>query len=253
MTSTPTDQDIAPDSARSEPLDDLVSPVILELPTYKRAVYERLSDMIGSFELAPGTRLVETDLAGRLGVSKTPVREAIALLEADGLVETFPYRGAIVRWLSVNEMLEQGYLLDALEMPAYPIVVQRITEPELEGIGQIATQLRRARRVKDERRFTDLALAIHARLFACTGFPRLQQLIGHVLGPVGLRYDRLLTYRFDDAWDTLTDLAVERVEAVRQRDAELAVAVVRARRSQLQEMALEHVRRPEIARYFRDG
>lgn len=252
MTSPPTDQDISAVSERIEPLVDAVNPVLLELPTYKRAVYERLSDMIGSFELAPGMRLVETELAGRLGVSKTPVREAIALLEADGLVEAFPYRGAIVRWLSVNEMLEQGYLLDALEIPAYPVVVDRIGEAELEEIGQIAGQLRRARRVKDERRFTDLALAIHARLFACTGFPRLQQLIGMVLGPVGLRYDRLLTYRFDDAWDALTDLAVERVDAVRQRDAELAVAVVRARRTQLEGMALEHVRRPEIARYFRN-
>lgn len=253
MTTTPTDEDVSAVSGLIAPLDDVVDPVILELPTYKRAVYERLSDMIGSFELEPGTRLVETELAGRLGVSKTPVREAIALLEADGLVESFPYRGAIVRWLSVNEMLEQGYLLDALEMPAYAIVVDRITDPELEAIGQIATQLRRARRVKDERRFTDLALAIHRRLFACTGFPRLQQLISVVLGPVGVRYDRLLTYRFDDAWDTLTDLAVERVEAVRQRDAESAVGVVRARREQLETLALEHVRRPEIARYFRDA
>ena len=46
-------------------------------------------DPIAAFELAPGDRLVETDLAARLGVSKTPLREAIALLEADGLIETF--------------------------------------------------------------------------------------------------------------------------------------------------------------------
>ena len=252
MTDTPTKRDTSALVDRMAQSDDVVSPVILELPTFKRAVYERLSDMISSFELAPGTRLVETELAGRLGVSKTPVREAIALLESDGLVEAFPYRGAIVRWLSVNEMLEQGYLLDALEMPAYAIVVDRIAEAELEEVGQIANQLRRARRVNDERRFTDLALAIHTRLFACTGFPRLQQLIGLVLGPVGLRYDRLLTYRFDDAWDALADLAVERVDAVSRRDAELAVEVVRARRTQLQEMALDRVRMPEIARYFCD-
>jgi DNA-binding GntR family transcriptional regulator len=242
-----------PDSWTGSPQDgDGVADLSLDVPTYKHAVYGRLRDLIGSFALPPGERLVEADLAARLNVSKTPVREAIALLEADGLVEVFPYRGAVVRWLSVNEMLEQGYLVDALEMPAYPIVVERITDRELVAIRRVATQLARARKKRDERRFGELAVTIHSRLFACTGFPRLQRLIRIVLGPVGLRYDRILTYPFDDAWDVLTDLSIERVEAVRQRDAELARTVVRTHRAQLETLALERVKRPEIARYFQD-
>lgn len=227
-----------------------VSPITLELPTYKRAVYERLRDMIATFELAPGDRLVETDLAGRLGVSKTPVREAISLLEADGLVEAYPYRGAVVRWLSVNEMMEQGFLIDALEMPAYPIVMERITDAELVDIGKIVRQLKLARRVRDERRFAELAVAIHERLFACTGFPRLQYLIGVVLGPVGQRYDHVLRYPFDDAWDVLASLAVERVALVRERDLDGVVELVRTRRAQLNEMATQRMELPEVARYF---
>ena len=228
-----------------------VGALTIDLPTYKRAVYDRLREMIAAFDLAPGDRLVETDLAARLGVSKTPVREAIALLEADGLVETFPYRGAMVRWLSVAEMLEQGFLVDALEMPAYPLVVERITNAEITAVRKVAEQLRRARRDQDSKAFSELAVEIHARLFACTGFPRLQKLIQIVLGPTGFRYDRILVYPFDDAWDTLTDLSVERVEAVRKRDADLVVAVVRERRAVLQAMAEERVKLPEIARYFR--
>ncbi len=108
----------------------------LNLRTYKRAVYEALLEMIVSLELPPGERLVESDLAGRLGVSKTPVREALAMLESDGLVEATPYRGASVRWLSMNESMEQGYLVDALEMPAYPMVIERITKAELAVGGQ---------------------------------------------------------------------------------------------------------------------
>ena len=73
-----------------------------------------------------------------------------------------------------------------------------------------------------------------------------------MLGPVGLRYDRILTYPFDDAWDVLTGLSIERIEAVRQRDAELTRTVVRTRRAQLETLALERVKQPEIARYFRD-
>jgi DNA-binding GntR family transcriptional regulator len=245
-----TDQDSTTESSVTSAPDR--APVALELPTYKMAVYERLRDMIGSFELPPGTRLVETDLAGKLGVSKTPVREAVALLEADGLVEVFPYRGANVRWLSVSEMLEQGYLIDALEMPAYPIVVERISDGEVSEIGEIAAQLRRARRVRDQGRYAELAVAIHERLFACTGFPRLQKLIRMVLGPVGLRYDRVLSYPFDDAWDLLTEISVGRYEAIRDRDAQRAVEMIRRLRSELEELALERVKLPEIARYFRE-
>ena len=114
-----------------------IVPFDMNLRTHKRATYETLRDMIVSFELPPGERLVEKDLAARLGVSKTPVREALALLEADGLVEATPYRGAIVRWLSRNEIVEQGFLVDALEMPAYEIVVERITDAELAAIDKV--------------------------------------------------------------------------------------------------------------------
>jgi len=231
--------------------DPAVTSLTLDLPTYKRAVYDRLREMIAAFELAPGDRLVETDLAARLGVSKTPVREAIALLEADGLIETYPYRGAMVRWLSVNEMAEQGFLVDALEMPAYPIVVERITNPELAALKKVCDQLRRARRDRDEKRFAELAVEIHSRLFACTGFPRLQKLIQIVLGPAGLRYDRILVYPFDDAWDVLTEMSVKRVEAVRERDAELAVRTVHHYRRSMHGMAVERVQLPHIARYFK--
>jgi DNA-binding GntR family transcriptional regulator len=226
--------------------------MVLELPTYKRAVYDRLREMIGAFELAPGDRLVETDLAARLGVSKTPVREAIALLEADGLVETFPYRGAMVRWLSSNEMTEQGYLVDALEMPAYPIVVERITTAELNAVKKVAETLKRARRDGDEKRFAEAAVEIHRRLFACTGFPRLQKLIGIVLGPVGLRYDRIIVYPFPDAWDVLTEMSVRRYELIRERDAEAVQREIRRYRGIMHTMAMERVQRPEIARFFRD-
>src|SRR5580704_2312783 len=79
----------------------------LPVTTYKRAAYEALRDMIVELEIPPGARLVESDLAARLRVSKTPIREAIALLESDGLVDVAPYRGATVRWLSTLEIEEQ--------------------------------------------------------------------------------------------------------------------------------------------------
>jgi DNA-binding GntR family transcriptional regulator len=226
--------------------------VDLKLRTYKRAVFETLRDMITNFELAPGERLVETELASRLGVSKTPVREALFLLESEGLVDVAPYRGATVRWLSVNEMEEQGYLVDALEMPAYKMVVERITDQELVEIGRITKQLKQARKDRDERRFGQLAVEIHTRIFGATGYPRLKELIRIVLGPTGLRYDKALVYPDPDAWDLLLELAVARAEAVQERDAERAVDSVRRYRAKLTARNTARLSDPSVAQYFRE-
>lgn len=74
--------------------------------TLTSRVYEVLKDKILSMELPPGTRLKDGELAEDLGVSNTPVREAIRQLEKDGSVETIPYRGNFVRKMSPEEVCE---------------------------------------------------------------------------------------------------------------------------------------------------
>ena len=93
--------------------------------------------MIVELVIPPGTRLVENELAAMLQVSKTPIREALALLEADGLVDVAPYRGATVRWVSRVDMEEQGFLVNAIELPAFPRLVEKITTEEIAELGQI--------------------------------------------------------------------------------------------------------------------
>lgn len=224
----------------------------MNLRTHKRATYETLRDMIVAFELPPGERLVEKDLAARLGVSKTPVREALAMLEAEGLVEATPYRGAIVRWLSINEMREQGFLVDGLEMPAYEMVVERITEAELAAIDVVTKDLVRARVERDERLFGELAVRIHLMVFACTGFPRLLDLIRMVVGPVGLRYDRALVYPYDESWDELLALSIARVDAIRARDAAGVRKTVAEHRAKMVELTNARLTDPAVAQWFSD-
>ena len=222
----------------------------LNLPTHKRVVFDILVDMIIQFELLPGERLVESELAARLNVSKTPVREALALLEADGLVETESYKGAKVRWLSRAEMDEQTFLVDALEQPAFPLVIARTTKAEMAAVGRLVDELGRARRRSDGRAYGRLMVEIHQRLFRAAGYPRLEKLITLVVGPLGLRYDRLFVYPFDDAWDTQLSLIEQRYEALRDGDADRAVEVVRRHRAKLRQMSDARLANPDIARHF---
>jgi DNA-binding GntR family transcriptional regulator len=157
-----------------------------------------------------------------------------------------------VRWLSRNEMQEQGYLVDALEMPGYPIVVERISDQELAAIARITEDLKRARRDRDEPRFGQLAVEIHTRIFAATGYPRLQELIRVVLGPTGIRYDKALVYPDPEAWDLLLALSVARSEAVQERNADKAIEAVRRYRALLTERISARLADPAIALYFRD-
>jgi DNA-binding GntR family transcriptional regulator len=234
-------------SARQPVLPDRVE---LPVSTYKRAAYEALRDMVVELELPPGTRLVEMELARRLNVSKTPIREALASLEADGLVDFAAYRGATVSWLSSREMAEQRFLIDRIELPALPLVVERITRSQLADIGKVVRQLKRARARHDGKAFRRLTASTHAMLFAPVGYPRLLKFVTTLVGPVGLRYDRVFVDNFDDTWDIMLELAVRRYEAVAERDAQTAVRAVVECRDRLTALNNARIEHELVAPYF---
>lgn len=103
------------------------------------ATYARLLDEIRSGALPPGARLLETELALRLAVSRTPVREAIRRLEADGLVTHMPRAGAAVRRLDHAEIMELYEMRVVLEGTAARLAARSASEvefDELDGINE---------------------------------------------------------------------------------------------------------------------
>jgi GntR family transcriptional regulator, rspAB operon transcriptional repressor len=84
-------------------------------PQIKDLVYHRLVKAVVGHELPPGTHLKERDLAVSMGVSKTPIREALVRLEKERLVDIFPYRGAVVRTLTRADLRELYDLRELLE------------------------------------------------------------------------------------------------------------------------------------------
>ncbi|MDP2084906.1 MAG: GntR family transcriptional regulator [Gemmobacter sp.] len=96
-----------------------------------QTTYRRLLDDIRTGALAPGARLRETDLAARMGISRTPVREAIRQLEADGLVTHLPRQGATLRRLDGPEVIELYEMRAVLEGTAARLAARAVTEVEL--------------------------------------------------------------------------------------------------------------------------
>jgi len=143
--------------------------------------YARLRAAIVENQYAPGQRLVEQSIATELGLSRTPVREALRMLEAEGLVVSEPNRGAMVRPLSPTEVDDLYGLRIRLESYAVEVATERATEAELGDLIDAADAFSAVRRSVDvtsvegvrqiheaNRRFHDgiLAAARHRRLAA---------------------------------------------------------------------------------------
>ncbi len=106
----------------------------------RRQVYERLRDDIVSGVIVPGQRLVETSLAENLGVSRTPIREALHLLESEGLLEAIPRVGYHVRGISPDEVEELYALRLAIESLIIHWASRRMTPEDLQALQQNVEQ-----------------------------------------------------------------------------------------------------------------
>src|SRR5919201_3145716 len=145
--------------------------------TTAKAVAERLREEIQHGTLAPGTRLRQNDVAQRFGVSTTPVREAFAQLQAEGLVRIDPHRGAVVFHPTVDDVLEFYEIREALESLA---VTHAIPNLRTEVARELGVLIDRMRRTEDARKWLKLNDQFHLKLYEAAGRPRLSGLIDNL-------------------------------------------------------------------------
>ncbi|MFN4058429.1 MAG: GntR family transcriptional regulator [Roseinatronobacter sp.] len=156
-----------------------------------QSAYDRLLDDIRSGQLAPGARLREVELAERLGISRTPVREAIRLLEVDGLVEHLPRQGASLRRLAYTEVMELYEMRAVLEGTAARLASRSASDLELRELAEINAEMINAENPADTSRLNRL---FHAALINAAKNRYLQRAIASmertllILGPSTL-YD----------------------------------------------------------------
>ena len=135
----------------------------------------------------PGSRLVEARIAEDLGLSRTPVREALRRLEAEGLVVSEPNRGAMVRPLSETEVVDLYGLRIRLESYAAEVAAERATEAELADLLDAAEAFSAARRAKDAssiegvRRIHEANRRIHDGILRAARHRRLQTMLARTV------------------------------------------------------------------------
>jgi DNA-binding GntR family transcriptional regulator len=152
--------------------------------TSAERVYAELRSAILRGEYAPGERLRTAAIAERLGTSRTPVREALVLLEGDGLVELEPRRGALVRTFDPEDLIDLYEVRALLEARAAQRAATRITPQQ---VGDLEDVCRRAERAGTDDLDTLLALneEFHRIVIAAAGSPRLSAALRTVAGIPG--------------------------------------------------------------------
>src|SRR3954468_4991695 len=120
-----------------------------------RALYEEVAELLRQRifrrELEPGSWIDEVKLAQEYGISRTPLREALKVLAAEGLVTMKGGRGAYVTEVSERDLAEVYHLLALLESDAAAVVAERASGPEMKELQALHTELAGA--VKDRARF----------------------------------------------------------------------------------------------------
>ena len=245
-----------PESAPAVTLGRVRRGALSNVSTYKVAVYKTLREEIKTLELQPGERLVEELLSERFGISKTPIREALLLLESDRLVELVPHVGGTVTWMSLTEYEQELFLLDALELPALERVAERASEEDLARWDAKAAELRSLARSKDTQSmiaYRSLACELHEDVFSISGYPRLVRIVASTLMFL-FRYSVLFIDR-DPSKKPLeheVGIMAARIQHLRERDAAAADAVVRRGHAEQLKRAKERVAAgdPLVMRYL---
>ncbi|MGN2390486.1 GntR family transcriptional regulator [Pelomicrobium sp. G1] len=179
-------------------------------------VAARLRDMIIQGELAPGARLNERVLCQQLGISRTPLREALKVLATEGLVELLPNRGAVVTQLTLRAVREIFEVMGALERLAGELACRNATDADIAEIRALHYQMMAHYARGDLAGYFRYNQQIHIKLVECTGNATLAATYRNLNAHV--RRARYMANLSRERWDKAVQEHEEILDALVKRD-----------------------------------
>jgi DNA-binding GntR family transcriptional regulator len=192
--------------------------------TLHDAVLNQLRDMIIEGQLAPGTRINEGQVGASLGVSRTPLREAIKTLASEGLVEIIPAKGAIVRRFVEADIRDTLDVLKALEQTAARIACARASDEAIAGIRQLHDRMMACYASRQRLAYFKLNQAIHSALARVSGNTVLSQT--HETLQARIKRIRFVGNETPDRWAGAVAEHEEMIVALEARDSDRLVEVL---------------------------
>lgn len=189
------------------------------LPLSKTAyVVERLREEIASGSVVPGASLRQAEIAERYGVSATPVREALRLLEAEGTISYAPHRGATVRELSPTRTEDVYRLRAEIEGLATEVATERMKDSKMEAIESLQEELKQALKRENGQTLAVMNRRLHFAIFEAGS----ETIASHASNLWTLFPPHVTIWSDTRAARSLINDHEEILEAIRARDPKLA-------------------------------
>ena len=175
-------------------------------------------------ELKPGERLMEIQLANKLGVSRTPIREAIRKLELEGLVLMIPRKGAEVADITEKSLKDVLEVRRALEELSVKLTCDRITKEEIKELEQAAENFRKTMKSKDITEIAEADVRFHDVIYTATKNQKLIQLLNNL-------HEQMYRYRIEylkdeEVYPKLLKEHKEIIERINRGEKEEAARIV---------------------------
>lgn len=202
--------------------------LVKQFSTKTELVYHTLVDAIIENKLTPGTRLIVKDIAEQLSVSDIPVREALKMLEATGLIETRPHAGSVVATPSPEWIEELFVMRAALESMAISTAIPFMSEADVAEIVALEASMKEVVRQGDSVEYARLNRQFHKAVMRRCPYPNLLNMIDDLL--VKSQYGRAI-FGLKPSTVKTSDLEHDRIiEAIRSGDAQQAADITRSHR-----------------------
>jgi len=184
----------------------------------------RLRDMIIEGHLSPGTRLNEGQLGQMLGVSRTPLREAIKYLASEGLVELVPSRGAVVKRFGAKDVQDMLLVLGTLEELAAKLACVIASDEGIAEIRGLHDRMVQHYKAGDRLEYYKLNQNIHTAIVALSGNAPLAEI--HAMLQTRLKRIRFIGHEGPEKWAAAVAEHEEMIEALEARDQQRLAAVL---------------------------
>ena len=205
--------------------EEKIGKAVLVRSTTQESVVDYLRTLILSHQLSPGERLVQNELAEELGVSRTPVREALHQLASEGLVTISAYKGASVAGFSLRELEEIYCVRIALEGYAAYLATQAITGDDLRQLEALVRQMKEVFDLGDRLRLLEINRDFYSVLYAITTQGRLFDMIMQHLDLANVY--RRMAFSLDSLYTSTVADHEQLLAVLRRRDAETAEHLTR--------------------------
>lgn len=199
--------------------------IIEKNKSMREKVYDTLKQMIIDGVIKPGERIIETEYSNKFQISRTPIREAIRMLELEGLVESQTTGGVIVKTLTREEISEIYKIRIALESLIIEEIIKKINNQDIKKLEKVLKNTKKAFEVKDIEKVFSLFTEFNQILYDIASLPKVTGMINNI--NLYLKRFRKLSIDNPSRKEEAFEDYVQILEAIKNKELSTAISINR--------------------------